>query len=218
MIFESILILSSLYFSDSVIDYYVSDESTRYFILHILFNLYIIILCFNTFCENLFYPLNIFDTNYDRTSILSTVSIMNFHLYHTITHVKEMSNDTMIHHLVGAILNPILTVFQPIGKFHVMHNIILCGIPGFVDYILLVTVKFKFLHKIKEKELNRYLNLLIRWPFVFLSDYIYILNIYNGNIKLNTVMTIGIIINNINAIYYCDKVIGNYYLSKEKFK
>ena len=118
--------------------------------------------------------------------------------------------------LTSAILNPIITINQPIGKLPVMHNIILCGIPGGIDYVLLSLVKCGIIPRIKEKQINRYLNLLIRWPFIFLSDYLYIINIYNGNINFSYYMIIPMLINNYNAVYFCDKVIGNYYLCDEK--
>ena len=35
-------------------------------------------------------------------------------------------------------INPIITINQAIGKLPVIHNIILCGIPGGIDYFLLV--------------------------------------------------------------------------------
>lgn len=200
---------------DSILYYFIKEETTRYFIFHIIFNLYIILLTFNTFIDCLLQPMNIFDNKYNTYSILSTISIMNFHIYHIITSVKELSTETMIHHTIGAIINPLITINQPIGKLPAIHNIILCGIPGFIDYFLLTLVKFKIIKKINEKKINRYLNLLIRWPFIFLSDYLYALNIYNNKISFNIYTIIPMIINNYNSIYFCDKIIGNYYIYNE---
>tara|TARA_Y100000114_G_C11715122_1_gene305535 strand:+ start:158 stop:682 length:525 start_codon:yes stop_codon:yes gene_type:complete len=159
-------------------------------------------------------PLSIFNEDYNDYTLLSTVSIMNFHSYHLLTHIEELSMETMIHHIIGAIINPIITLFYPMGKLPVMHNIILCGIPGGIDYFLLILVKYNIIEKIKEKQINRFLNLLVRWPFIFLSNYLILLNIYNNNIVLPILIYLSIFINNFNAIYFCDKVIGNYYISK----
>ena len=218
MIVTTLLQMFSFYFTDTILYQFIKKESTRYFIFHSLFNLYIVYLTWNTFIDCIFNPMNIFDNDYNDISILSTLSIMNFHIYHLITHIEELSMETMLHHLVGAIINPIMTINQPIGKLPVMHNIILCGIPGGIDYVLLSLVKFNFMGKMKEKKINRFLNLLIRWPFIFLSNYLYFMNVYNYNISLSLYIIIPILINNYNAIYFCDKVIGNYYICDEQLK
>lgn len=218
MIVKSIIQMISFYMTDSILYNFFKRESTRYFIFHALFNLYLVYISWNTFVYCLLNPMHIFDNDYDNISILSTLSIINFHLYHLFTHIEELSMETMLHHLVGAIINPIMTINQPIGKLPVVHNIILCGIPGGIDYLLLVLVKFGIIDKIEEKRINRYLNLMIRWPFIFLSDYLYLINIYNGNIGFSFYTLIPLLINNYNAIYFCDKVIGNYYICDEKLK
>lgn len=204
--------------ADEIINVFIKQESLRYFILHFIFNMYIIYLLWNSFIYCLLNPLNVFEDKYNKESMLSTLSIMNFHLYHLLSHNKELPIETLVHHLIGAILNPLLTIFQPIGKLPVMHNIILCGIPGGIDYLLLVLFKYGVVTRMQEKKINRFLNLLIRWPFIFLSNYIYLLNIYNQNIMFSIYVIFGVFINNYNAIYFCDKVIGNYYLCDDKLK
>lgn len=218
MILNSLLQLFIFYLTDLSLYQIIKKESTRYFILHILFNTFIISICFETFIDCLLNPLHIFDKKYDDSSMLSTISVMNFHIYHLLSHIEELSVETLLHHIVGAIINPIFTIHQPIGKLPVMHNIILCGIPGCIDYILLVMMKLQMIDRMTEKKINRYLNLLIRWPFVFLSDYFYIVNIYYGNIIFSIMTFIGMCINNYNSIYFCDKVVGNYHIINEKLK
>ena len=213
MIVTSLLQYIIFYITDTFIYKYIKKESTRYFLLHFIFNMYMVYVTWNTFMSCLFQPLSIFDEDYNYYSILSTVSIMNFHLYHLLTHIEELSMETMLHHLIGAIVNPIITIFYPIGKLPVMHNIILCGIPGGIDYLLLVLVKYDIIEKMTEKKINRFLNLLVRWPFIFLSNYLILLNVYNDNIVIPFLIFFSIFINNFNAIYFCDKVIGNYYIT-----
>lgn len=212
MIIQSILQYTRFYILDNIINIYIKTESTRYFLLHFLFNMYLIYLTWNTFIDCLLNPMNIFDEDYNYYSILSTINIMNFHIYHMLTHKKELSTDTIIHHIIGAVISPIITINQPLGKLPVMHNIILCGIPGGIDYLLLVLVKFNKIHRMTEKYINKYLNLLIRWPFIFLSNYIFFLNIYYEKTNLILIPLISLFINNFNAIYFCDSIIGNYYM------
>ena len=94
----------------------------------------------------------------------------------------------------------------------------MCGIPGGIDYLLLFLVKRNILEKMTEKKINRYLNLLIRWPFMFLSIYIFTVNVYQEKIisKLTPFMFLAAFLHCFNAIYYCDKVIGNYYIKSKE--
>ena len=40
---------------------------------------------------------------------------------------------------------------------------------------------------------------------------------YYNNISLILLPFISVFINNFNAIYFCDKIIGNYYIVNEKY-
>ena len=218
MIVISILQYITLYISDMAIYKYIKKESTRYFLLHFLFNMYIVYITFNTFINCLLNPFSIFDEDYNYYSTLSTISIMNFHMYHLVTHVEELSLETILHHIIGAIINPLITVYNPVGKLPVIHNIMLCGIPGGIDYLLLYFVKMNIIERMTEKKINRFLNLLVRWPFIFLSNYLILLNVYNNNFVIPLIIFVSIIINNFNAIYFCDKVIGNYHITNSKLE
>ena len=68
-----------------------------------------------------------------------------------------------------------------------LSNFTLCGLPGGIDYLLLILLKYNIINKITEKKINRFLNLLIRWPLMFLGGYMFVLNIEKLNNKdLNT--------------------------------
>ena len=82
MIIISILQMITYKSADEIINFFIKQESLRYFILHFIFNMYMVYVTWNTFMSCLFQPLSIFDEDYNYYSILSTVSIMNFHLYH----------------------------------------------------------------------------------------------------------------------------------------
>eukprot|EP01104_Vermistella_antarctica_P020410 TRINITY_DN8714_c0_g1_i1.p1 TRINITY_DN8714_c0_g1~~TRINITY_DN8714_c0_g1_i1.p1 ORF type:complete len:113 (+),score=19.56 TRINITY_DN8714_c0_g1_i1:177-515(+) len=93
----------------------------------------------------------------------------------------------------------------------------MCGLPGGIDYFLLVLVKHGLIDKMTEKDINRFLNLLIRWPGMFLAGYLMFLNAYHGRFdpfRLPTttivVMVMAASAHTANAAYYCQKVVGNH--------
>ena len=109
---------------------------------------------------------------------------------------------------------PFIGILLPFSTMLSLSNIAMCGVPGGIDYFLLFLVKRNYLNKLTEKKINRFLNLLLRWPFMFLSAYIFLINVVHNNVASNymPIMLIGIFLHSFNAVYYCDKVIGNYYL------
>ena len=94
----------------------------------------------------------------------------------------------------------------------------MCGIPGGIDYFMLFLIKMNLLNKLTEKKINRFLNLLIRWPVMFLCFYIFSINVIRSNFNSEYLflMFIAFFLHLTNAVYYCDKVIGNYYITNNK--
>ena len=193
----------------------ILKKNEAYYLLHALFNLWVTYNTFNEFLYIILNPLKIYDNNklYSYIGVKTTIEIMVFHIHHSIFY-SNLSVEDWIHHIVSSIIVAFLGIILPFGKIVSAVNIILCGIPGGIDYLLLFFVKRKYIKKMTEKWINRYLNLLIRWPFMFLSVYIFLINIYQNKISTNLLplMLFTGLLHCFNAIYYCDKVIGNYYL------
>ncbi|VVU95729.1 hypothetical protein CPAV1605_1484 [seawater metagenome] len=194
---------------------YLIRENARYFLLHTLFNTWITIIVYKDAFLAIMYPLSTFEKSYEYSAILSTTSIATFHIYHIFAY-SDLTLEDWLHHLVSSILVAAIGTYLPFGKCPSLANLAMCGIPGGIDYLLLVLVKINLIDKINEKFINRYLNLIIRWPIMFLTSYIFILNIYHNKVNMDywPIMFIGLILHCYNAIYYCDKVIGNYYVRK----
>eukprot|EP00995_Heteronema_vittatum_P010294 NODE_5731_length_491_cov_172.176471_g4284_i0.p1 GENE.NODE_5731_length_491_cov_172.176471_g4284_i0~~NODE_5731_length_491_cov_172.176471_g4284_i0.p1 ORF type:complete len:123 (-),score=46.75 NODE_5731_length_491_cov_172.176471_g4284_i0:121-468(-) len=99
-----------------------------------------------------------------------------------------------------------------------LSNFFMCGLPGGLDYCLLVAVKHGWIERVTEKRLNRHFNLLIRMPGMMLVTYILLLNFYLGRVYCTQVplahvaMIAGCLLHLLNSIYYCDKVVGNYHV------
>lgn len=198
---------------DFILNKLIPKNST-YFLLHFIFNLWVSITVFNDVIFTLINPLKAYTLgNYCYSGIVTTLSIMSFHINHLLFY-SNLSTEDWIHHIVSSLLVPLIGIFLPFGTVSSLSNIAMCGLPGGIDYFLLFLVKMNVIHRMTEKKINRFLNLLLRWPFMFLASYIFIINVINNNItsEFMPVMIFGILLHSINAIYYCDKVIGNYYI------
>ena len=190
-------------------------ESVRYFCLHFIFNMYILFITYNDTIYCIMNPLNIFDNEYDIITINSTKYIIFFHMYHIINSYYQLTFEDLIHHIVSCFMMGYICISFPLGKIGCIGNFALCGLPGGIDYLLLILVKYNIINKITEKRINRYLNLLIRYPFTFLTSYFLFLNIIHEKIIYNNIIPIFIMMLTQlgNSIYYCDKVIGNYHIN-----
>jgi hypothetical protein len=87
----------------------------------------------------------------------------------------------------------------------------MCGLPGGIDYLLLIMKDYNMISKITEKRINKYLNMWIRMPGILygcIICWIYSLPFTNYNYKY--VLYFIIISNLFNAIYFASLVTENY--------
>jgi hypothetical protein len=191
-------------------------EKARYFILHLCFNIFVTLLTLEDAIKCLKNPLNSLDIKYIYSGILTTGCVTGLHIYHIIN-FKIKGLEEMLHHIISAFSVPIIGICCPYGLTLPLCNLIMCGIPGGIDYLLLILVKYNIIIKITEKKINRCLNLFIRYPMMYLVYYIFIIGYINSRHNYNFYMILllftGITLHLLNSAYYCDKVIGNYYVN-----
>jgi hypothetical protein len=196
-------------------------ENARYFMLHVFFNVFITLLNLEDGIHCLKNPTTALDIKYLYSGILTTGCISGFHIYHMIN-FKIKGIEEWMHHIISTIIVPIIGMLSPYGYTLPLCDMIMCGIPGGIDYFLLVLVKYNIILKITEKKINRYLNLCLRYPMMYLTYYILLVSYINSkhNYDIYTVLLLftGVTLHLLNSAYYCDKVIGNYYLTLEKEK
>jgi hypothetical protein len=208
-----------LYILDFIIIRIKVKEKARYFILHLCFNIFVTFLTLEDAINCLKNPINSLDTKYIYSGILTTGCATGLHIYHIIN-FKIKGLEEILHHLISAITVPLIGIYSPYGRTLPLCNIIMCGIPGGIDYFLLFLLKYNIIRKITEKKLNRYLNLFIRYPMMYLIYYIFLISFINSKYSYNfytkILMFTGITLHLLNSAYYCDKVIGNYYINKYK--
>jgi hypothetical protein len=203
------------YFIDGVITKLNIKDNSKYFLLHFIFNMFIMFLTYTDSYFCLLNPLNNYDKKFVYSGIFTTGCISGFHIYHMIFY-KIRDIEEWIHHIVSCLVVPFIGVTIPFGYGLSLCNFIMCGLPGGVDYLLLFLVKYNIIKKMTEKNINRFLNLFIRYPMFYLTCYILLVNYVRNNnivdnIYLKILMFFGMFLHLSNAAYYCDKVIGNYY-------
>ena len=208
------------YLFDSLILKLNIKPNARYFFLHFIFNSFITIITIKDGLLCLYNPLNNFDKPYIHSGILSTGCISGFHIYHMLFfEIKDL--EEWIHHIISCLFVPLIGLSIPYGCALSLANLTMCGIPGGIDYLLLFLVKYNIIDKFTEKRINRLLNLVLRYPFMFISCYIFYINYFRDTILFTSIYLkilsfVGMSLHLFNAGFYCDKVIGNYYYYKSK--
>jgi len=83
---------------------------------------------------------------------------------------------------------------------------------------MLVATKQGWMDGMREKRINRHLNLVIRMPLMLFGSYLTLLSLFKGKVPLAgneisiAVQIFGGLLHSFNAVYYCDKVVGNYHV------
>ena len=202
--------------SDYIMNKFIRKDVV-YFMMHVLLNTYIVSITYHNFITFILNPFSNL-LIYDYYSVKSACVIIGFHIYHYLA--DDLDVETKIHHVVTVFLTGAASLMVPTGISVAAINFIMCGLPGGIDYFLLVLCKYKLISKLTEKSINRWLNLLIRMPFMMLCDWYIILNLYHGNITLRVYIwtIIGCKLMLINSIYYCNKTVGNYHVRFQQHK
>lgn len=202
------------------------DEQTlRHFVLHVMFNAWVVWMVASDSVDAFLRPERVLTSNIrDRhasSAVITTAGISSFHLYHLLF-FSNLTSEDLTHHFVNTFLVAVIGVALPIGKMISLSNLGMCGLPGGIDYALLILVKRKLIEPITEKRVNRYLNLLIRFPIQMFLAYIVISSHFNGNEAFQqfSYPTLAIIVacsalQLLNCIYYTMKVIENYAIHRK---
>lgn len=205
-----LLTLALSFITDKVFTFIIKPHS-RYFCMHVILNSYIVYITYETTYQFLLNPIAEYNF-YSKAGIQSCSIIIGFHLYHILT--EKLGLEDKMHHIVTVFITGTTGLIKPSGDILSAINFFMCGLPGGLDYFLLVLVKYNLINKLTEKYINRWLNLLIRMPGMMLCCWYSILNLYYGNIEFikDMLPLIAVALMTINSIYYCNKTVGNYHV------
>eukprot|EP00127_Corallochytrium_limacisporum_P006365 Clim_evm76s225 gene=Clim_evmTU76s225 len=162
------------------------------------------------------------ESAFDPYSHWPLIMVIVIHAYHIVTFEKVTPSD-YFHHLVFV---PVIAIYggllHPSGPLRNVLAFFISGLPGGLDYVLLVMQKHGYIERHTEKSINRYINLYIRQPGLLLAGFSIYLNWRSGNLNAATQPGLGALIVAFfcvwNGIYYMDMVVGNWYEVNLKMK
>ncbi len=196
---------------------HVLREKARFFFLHVIFNAWVTSVVYKDAFDSLANPTDALTPRYAFSPIVTTAGIAGFHTYHMLFY-KNLTTEDLVHHIVSCLIVPAIGILCPYGKVVTIVNLGMCGVPGGIDYFLLTLVKYEVMDKLTEKRINRWLNLVLRWPLMLLSVYLIMVGFGQGKFSdlsgyVQFLIVLGGALHSLNAVYYCDKVVGNYHVS-----
>lgn len=142
------------------------------------------------------------------------------HIYHSIAYFEYLTHIDWLHHIIMSFITIPLLLLQNATPTINANHVFITGIPGAIDYTLLVLVKMEIIENAVEKSLNRIINVWIRAPGIFYVTVIaYVsgcLNQSDGDISTFQFrsMIVIMLINYWNAFYFMEKVVGSHYKQK----
>ena len=150
--------------------------AARYFALHVTVNLITIAFSWQDALFTLL-AANPYETNscsFAGTPCASKVGLdltVGIHLWHALAYALKPID--WIHHLPTYVVCAI-GLYVPFGPGLNFALLALMGVPGGIDYLLLVLVKLGLLNPLVEKSANQSLNVWLRCPIAVISAYVYI--------------------------------------------
>tara|TARA_B110000858_G_C17788427_1_gene468455 strand:- start:1615 stop:2322 length:708 start_codon:yes stop_codon:yes gene_type:complete len=192
------------------------DNIARWFYIHALCNLLITYYSYDDAlkCIN---SSNCYEIKWNNNSYNTYYLASLLHIYHCI--FFKLKFDDYLHHFLMVVLCGTFSIYMK-SIISSLALFFLCGLPGFLDYVLLFLVKLNLVNKLTEKYIYLYISLYLRSPGCLLTVIIGSLSLKNLNqmeyiILLNTILLIFW-----NGQYYLNQSCISYYnnLYKNKIK
>ena len=191
---------------------------TRWFTVHVFCNTLIVYYGYHDLIMMFTDPVKTIQT--DEISSINPIAFnVALHFYHVVAYYSDLVFIDWLHHGVMFIITvPLLMSQNPTPIINANHCFI-TGIPGGIDYLMLVLVKKNIINASTEKLINKHLNTWMRGPgimWVVATGYIYgayqleYFSYRYSNFKFNCLMII-LLTNYWNAQYFAERVIGSYY-------
>ena len=162
-------------------------------------------------------------------ALLGTIAIGAFHMHHFV--FFEFTFEDVVHHLGNAGGVVIIGMCCPWNKGLSLANMAMCAVPGGINYfnmwlrkigggggdgrggrgrVVLMTPR-------RQKGITRGLNIVLRYPLMLCSLYHFIITMGEPHappVSTLTFMTMcfGLFAQCMNALYYADQVVGNYWV------
>lgn len=203
----------------SIFDRFVAPTRARWFALHGFGNLLVVITGFNGMVSSLRDPLYSLDSRvyFDR-SLFGSASpwpayiINSLHVYHIL--FFDLNRQELFHHLVFVPIIGFTGQYFEWGCALGFMAFFISGLPGAVDYLLLVLVKFGKIEPITQKRVCAAMNVYVRGPFIIISAHtIYLAMLYDNLTVPKSVCTAILCVSLFNSLYYTKQSVANWAIS-----
>ncbi len=195
---------------------YIFGNKARWFQLHALINLIIVILVIDDSIKLIKAPIkNYKEYNINDNSNNINISIVvSLHLYH-ILFFNNLKFLDYCHHIIFVFFGVLPCYYFINSNILKLSFLAGCGLPGLIEYSLLSLVKNDKLDKLIQKKILMYVYCYFRSPLSLLSCiinyFIYTENLIKSNIYFYIYLNVLIFI---NSTYYNKLTIQNYYETK----
>lgn len=216
---KTIACVSTIVLVDHCIGYFSRRKmrsGTKWYLIHALGNGAISLLSLPDALQTILHPTS---SLMSRLSPIATgpssypiVIMSSMHLYHILFHFRQLTAIDWVHHLASGGLVGLMCTFYFKGPI-VNHGLLfMCGLPGGIDYVLLVLSDLGIIHRLTEKQINSYLNMWLRMPGILFNCFAAYVNcIYNSQFDYNGwISSLVFFVNMWNAIYFAQRVVHNY--------
>ena len=196
------------------------EDSARWFAIHAATNALIVMLCVHDVWISLWK--RPFDSViHDGTAASSTPALLSLvlHTYHVLF-FKNLTWIDWLHHIVSAFSCGLLAVIFDWGPLLNAMIFFLTGLPGGIDYLMLLLVKMGKMDSIVEKKYNTYLNLYLRMPGLLITSALtwagmcYSYDLFDPwQWRAACFVCVA---NAWNGIFFCHRVVASFYTKKQK--
>ena len=185
----------------------LSNTTSQWFMLHLIANTITSIFSAYDFATLLFHPL--VPLHQQVSSRVPPNVTLALHVYHVLF-FNNLTTIDWIHHIVMCTALG-MTFHCPNPGMTNYAIFVVNGLPGGIDYLLLLCVKHGQLDRITEKQINSKLNLWIRGPGIVIGAYIVYLQwrygIINYSLELLSIIIVALYW---NAQFFTERVVYNW--------
>jgi hypothetical protein len=201
--------------------------SFRWIFLHAVANFAVVLVHIDDVIKVYRYPL---DCMYHDADTSGSVIVFSLHLYHVMFFYKSFERDDWVHHILMCfVVLPIGWFLQP-GSLLGHGAFWASGLPGGINYVMLVLVRLGMMAEEKQRRINGYLHLYLRAPFcLFHSLFVYLTFIrwHDSFLTINRhemwlMYCFATIVTFLafywNAMYFCEEVVISNTMKKQNNK
>lgn len=197
---------------------YASHTKARYFALHVICNIWISVLCLPDLWFVLTDPLKALATS--QINHWPTALVFSIHVYH-ILFFRNLQWIDWLHHILMVVIGAPLLITGEVGPLANVNNFFMCGVPGGIDYAMLLAVKHGWIKPLTEKNINAGINVWLRAPsLVMVASLAYIQFFLQPTVPkwLLAVRLFLLGLGVWNGLYFMERVVGNAHVNNYKAK